>query len=67
MSYPHVSAWLALDVDSVRDDGRLLGARSNGGFGQRITRKFSRVQRVVIGVPYYKERAYWDFPEGANR
>jgi hypothetical protein len=23
--------------------------------------KVSRVERVVISVPYYKERAYWDF------
>jgi hypothetical protein len=23
--------------------------------------KFSRVERVVISVPYYKKRAYWDF------
>ena len=23
--------------------------------------KWSRVERVVISVPYYRERAYWDF------
>jgi hypothetical protein len=23
--------------------------------------KFSRVERVVISVPYHKERAYWEF------
>jgi hypothetical protein len=50
-------------VDSVTDDGRLLGARSDGGAQIRPPNyeKFSRVERVVISVPYYKERAYWDF------
>ena len=50
-------------VDSVMDDGRLLGARSDGGVQIRPPNyeKFSRVERVVISVPYYKERAYWDF------
>jgi hypothetical protein len=50
-------------VDSVMDDGRLLGARLDGGVAIRPPNyeKFSRVERVVIAVPYYKERAYWDF------
>ena len=50
-------------VDSVMDDGRLLGARLDGGVAIRPPNyeKFSRVERVVISVPYYKERAYWDF------
>ena len=50
-------------VDAVMDDGRLLGARSDGGVLIRPPNyeKFARVERVVISVPYYKERAYWDF------
>jgi hypothetical protein len=50
-------------VDSVMDDGRLLGARLDGGVAIRPPNyeKFTRVERVVISVPYYKERAYWDF------
>jgi hypothetical protein len=50
-------------VDSVMDDGRLLGARSDGGVQIRPANyeKFSRVERAVISVPYYKERAYWEF------
>jgi hypothetical protein len=50
-------------VDSVMDDGRLLGARLDGGVAIRPPNyeKWSRVERVVISVPYYKERAYWDF------
>jgi hypothetical protein len=50
-------------VDSVMDDGRLLGARLEGGVQIRPPNyeKFSRVERVVISVPYYKQRAYWDF------
>jgi hypothetical protein len=50
-------------VGSVMDDGRLLGARLDGGVQIRPPNyeKFSRVERVVISVPYYKERAYWDF------
>jgi len=50
-------------VDSVMDDGRLLGARLDGGVAIRPANyeKFSRVERVVIGVPYYKEHAYLDF------
>ena len=50
-------------VDSVMEDGRLLGAQSDGGVQIRRPNyeKFSRVERVVISVPYYKERAYWDF------
>jgi hypothetical protein len=45
------------------DDGRLLGARLDRGVQIRPPdyEKFSRVERVVIAVPYYKERAYWDF------
>ena len=45
------------------DDGRLLGARSDGGVLIRPPNyeKFARVERVVISVPYYRERAYWDF------
>ena len=48
-------------VDSVMDDGRLLGARLDGGVEIRSPNyeKFSRVERVVIGVPYYKEHAFW--------
>ena len=47
------------------DDGRLLGARSDGGVQIRPPNyeKFSRVERIVIAAPYYKERAYWDFLE----
>jgi hypothetical protein len=50
-------------VDSVMDDGSLLGAWLDGGVQIRPPNyeKFSRVERVVIAVPYYKERAYWDF------
>jgi hypothetical protein len=50
-------------VDSVMDDGRLLGARSDGGVLIRPPNyeKFARVERVVISVLYYKERTYWDF------
>jgi hypothetical protein len=50
-------------VDSVMDDGRLLGARLDGGVLVRPPNyeKWSRVERVVISVPYYEERAYWDF------
>jgi hypothetical protein len=50
-------------VDSVTDDGYLLGARSDGGVQIRPPNyeKFSRVERVVISVPYYKEKAYYDF------
>ena len=50
-------------VDSVMDDGRLLGARLDGGVAIRPPNyeKFSRVERVVIAMPYYKERPYWDF------
>jgi hypothetical protein len=50
-------------VDSVMDDGRLLGARLDGGVAIRPPNyeKFSRVERVVIAVPYYKEKAYYDF------
>jgi hypothetical protein len=50
-------------VDSVMDDGRLLGARLDGGVAIRPSNyeKFSRVERVVIAMPYYKERPYWDF------
>jgi hypothetical protein len=41
----------------------LLGARLSGGVAIRPANyeKWSRVERVVIAVPYYKERAYWDF------
>ena len=64
MGYPHVSALLVL--------ARRLGhgrwqaawrARSDGGVQIRPPNyeKFSRAERVVISVPYYKERAYWDF------
>jgi hypothetical protein len=44
-------------------DGRLLRARSDGGVQIRPpnSEKFACVERVVIAVPYYKERAYWDF------
>jgi hypothetical protein len=50
-------------------DGRLLGGRLDSGVQIRLPNyeKFSRVVRVVIAVPYYKERAYCGFPEGANR
>src|SRR6516165_9089029 len=50
-------------VDSVMDDGRLLGSRSDGGVQIRPPNceKFSRVERVVIAVPYYKEAAYGRF------
>jgi hypothetical protein len=50
-------------VDSVLDDGCLLGARSDRGVQIRPPNyeKFSRVERVVISVPYYKEKAYYDF------
>jgi hypothetical protein len=50
-------------VDAVMDDGGLLGARLDGGGQIRPPNyeKFSRVERVVIAVPYYKERAYWNF------
>jgi hypothetical protein len=39
-------------VDSVMDDGRLLGARSDGGVQIRPPNyeKFSRVERVVISA-----------------
>jgi hypothetical protein len=42
------------------DDGRLLGARLDGGVQIRPPNYEKFVERVVI-VPYYKERAYWDF------
>jgi hypothetical protein len=40
-----------------------LGARLDGGAQIRPPNyeKFSRVDRVVISVSYYKERAYWGF------
>ena len=49
-------------VDSVIDNSGLLGARLDGG-GRRPPNyeKFSRVERVVIAVRYYKERGHWDF------
>jgi hypothetical protein len=45
------------------DDGGLLGARLDGGVQIRPPNyeKSSCVERVVISVPYCKERAYWDF------
>jgi len=45
------------------DDGGLLGARLDGAVQTRPPNyeKFSRVECVVIAVPYYEERAYWDF------
>ena len=43
------------------DDGRLLGARLDGGVQIRPPNYEKFVERVVIAVPYYKERAYWDF------
>jgi len=51
------------------DDGRLLGARSDSGVQIRPPNyeKFSRVERVVLSVPYFKERAYRGFPKGASR
>jgi hypothetical protein len=50
-------------VDSVMDDGCLLGARSDRGvqISPPNYEKFARVERAVISVPYYKEKAYYDF------
>jgi hypothetical protein len=50
-------------VDSVMDDGRLLGARLDGGVAIRPPNyeKFTRVERVVIAVPDHQEKAYYDF------
>ena len=46
-------------VDSLLDDCQLLGARSDGGVRIRPP-NYEKFSRVVISVPYYKERAYWD-------
>jgi hypothetical protein len=49
-------------VDSVMDDGRLVRARRDDGVQicPPNYEKWSRVERVVIPVPYHKEPAYWD-------
>src|ERR1700751_4974409 len=61
--HPHISARLVLARRLGHGWGRLLGARLDGGVAIRPPNyeKFTRVERVVISVPYYKERAYWDF------
>jgi hypothetical protein len=63
VGHPHSQRAWCSHVDSVMDDGRLLGARLDGGVQIRPPNyeKFSRVEHVVIPVPYYKERPYWDF------
>jgi hypothetical protein len=52
-------------VDSVMDDGRLLGVRLAGGVQIRPAHyaTWSRVERVVIEVPALQEAAYWAFPQ----
>jgi hypothetical protein len=61
--HPHVLRGWCSHVDSVMDDGRLLGARSDGGVQIRPPNyeKFSGVEPVVLAAPYYKERAYSGF------
>jgi len=43
------------------DDGGLLGGDGGVQIRPPNYEKFSRVERVAIAVPYYKERAHWDF------
>jgi hypothetical protein len=54
--------WMS-HVDTVMDDGQLLGARSDGRVQIRSPNyeTFSRVERVVIAVPDYHQVAYYAF------
>ena len=54
--------WMS-HVDTVMDDGQLLGARSAGSVLIRPPNyeTFARVERVVIAVPDYQEAAHYSF------